>query len=105
MSGASERANGRASGPVLQYVFLAVIEHSAMYTKTTDTDRVPTSKAFLRYTRALIQTLSLKRVCDALLLKFCKKKNTRAGRAGLAGRASYTVKSRNTGQRVTEIRQ
>ena len=30
MSGASERANGRASGPVLQSVFLAVIDHSAM---------------------------------------------------------------------------
>ena len=30
MSGASERANGRASGPVLQSVFLAVIDHSAL---------------------------------------------------------------------------
>ena len=29
VSGASERANGRASGPVLQSVFLAVIDHSA----------------------------------------------------------------------------
>ena len=28
MSGASERANGRASGPVLQTVFLAVLDHS-----------------------------------------------------------------------------
>ena len=28
MSGASKRANGRASGPVLQSVFLAVIDHS-----------------------------------------------------------------------------
>ena len=28
MSGARERANGRASGPVLQSVFLAVIDHS-----------------------------------------------------------------------------
>ena len=28
VSGASERANGRASGPVLQSVFLAVIDHS-----------------------------------------------------------------------------
>ena len=28
VSGASERANGRASGPVLQSVFLAVIVHS-----------------------------------------------------------------------------
>ena len=30
VSGASERANGRASGPVLQSVFLAVIDHSAI---------------------------------------------------------------------------
>ena len=30
VSGASERANGRASGPVLQSVFLAVIDHSAV---------------------------------------------------------------------------
>ena len=30
MSGASERANGRASGPALQSVFLAVIDHSAL---------------------------------------------------------------------------
>ena len=30
MSGASERANGRASGPVLLSVFLAVIVHSAL---------------------------------------------------------------------------
>ena len=30
MSGASERANGRASGPVLQSVFLAVFDHSAL---------------------------------------------------------------------------
>ena len=30
MSGASERANGRASGPVLQFVFFAVIDHSAL---------------------------------------------------------------------------
>ena len=29
MSAASKRANGRASGPVLQSVFLAVIDHSA----------------------------------------------------------------------------
>ena len=29
MSNASEQANGRASGPVLQSVFLAVIDHSA----------------------------------------------------------------------------
>ena len=29
MSGASERANGRASGPVRQSVFLAVFDHSA----------------------------------------------------------------------------
>ena len=29
VSGASERANGRASGPVLQSVFLAVFDHSA----------------------------------------------------------------------------
>ena len=29
VSGASERANGRASGPVLQSVFLAVFEPSA----------------------------------------------------------------------------
>ena len=28
MSGASERANGRASGPVLQSVFLVVLAHS-----------------------------------------------------------------------------
>ena len=27
---ASERANGRASGPLLQYVFLAVLDHSAV---------------------------------------------------------------------------
>ena len=30
VSGASERANGRASGPVLQSVFLAVIDHSGL---------------------------------------------------------------------------
>ena len=30
VSGASERANGRASGPVLQSVFLAVFDHSAL---------------------------------------------------------------------------
>ena len=30
MSGASERANGRASGLVIQSVFLAVFVHSAM---------------------------------------------------------------------------
>jgi len=29
VSGASERANGGASGPVLQSVFLAVFDHSA----------------------------------------------------------------------------
>ena len=28
VSGASERANGQASGPVLQSVFLAVLDHS-----------------------------------------------------------------------------
>ena len=28
MSGASDRANGRASGPILQSVFLAVLDHS-----------------------------------------------------------------------------
>ena len=31
VSGASERANGRASGPVLQSVFLAVFDHSVMW--------------------------------------------------------------------------
>ena len=31
VSGASERANGRASGPVLQSVFLAVIDHRVVY--------------------------------------------------------------------------
>ena len=34
VSGASERANGRASGPVLQSVFLAVIDHSEMFLGT-----------------------------------------------------------------------
>ena len=29
MSGASERANGQASGPVLQSVFLVILDHSA----------------------------------------------------------------------------
>ena len=29
MSGASKQANGQASGPVLQSVFLAVLDHSA----------------------------------------------------------------------------
>ena len=28
MSGASEQANGRASGPILQSVFLVVLDHS-----------------------------------------------------------------------------
>ena len=32
VSEVSERANGRASGPVLQSVFLAVIDHSALLT-------------------------------------------------------------------------
>ena len=31
MSGASEGANGRASDPVLQSVFLAIIDHSAIW--------------------------------------------------------------------------
>ena len=31
VSSASEQANGRASGPVLQSVFLAVIDHSALF--------------------------------------------------------------------------
>ena len=30
VSGVSERANGRASGPVLQSVFLAVLDHSVI---------------------------------------------------------------------------
>ena len=30
VNGASERANGRASGPVLQSVFLVVLAHSVM---------------------------------------------------------------------------
>ena len=30
MSGASEQANGRASGPVFQSVFLVVLDHSAL---------------------------------------------------------------------------
>ena len=34
MSDASEQANGRASGPVPQSVFLAVIDHSAMNQST-----------------------------------------------------------------------
>ena len=29
MSGVSERANGRASGPILQSVFLVILAHSA----------------------------------------------------------------------------
>ena len=36
MSGASERANGRASGPVLQSVFLAVFDHSAYITHVAE---------------------------------------------------------------------
>ena len=34
MSGASERANGQASGPVLLSVFLAVFDHSALFNMT-----------------------------------------------------------------------
>ena len=30
MSGASERVNGRASGPVIQSIFLAVLDRSAV---------------------------------------------------------------------------
>ena len=36
VSGASERANGRASGPVLQSVFLAVYDHSALRYEKND---------------------------------------------------------------------
>ena len=35
MSGASERANGRASGPVLQSLFLTVIDHSVLENSRT----------------------------------------------------------------------
>ena len=35
VSGARERANGRASGPVLQSVFLAVIDHSVLEETST----------------------------------------------------------------------
>ena len=34
MSGASERANGRASGPVLQSVFLVVLDHSVLFSSS-----------------------------------------------------------------------
>ena len=39
MSGASARANGRASGPVLQFVFLAVINHSGGGCKGEEKDK------------------------------------------------------------------
>ena len=36
MSGVSERANGQASGPVLQSVILAVLDHSGRLKKPID---------------------------------------------------------------------
>ena len=41
VSGASERANGRASGPVLQSVFLAVIDHSEVVAMVFAFSRIP----------------------------------------------------------------
>ena len=41
VSGASERANRRASGPVLQSVFLAVLDHSAPPPKKKRRKRIP----------------------------------------------------------------
>ena len=38
MSGASERAHGRASGPVLQSVFVAVLDHSVRYSSLHRSD-------------------------------------------------------------------
>ena len=38
MSGASDRANGRASGPVLESVFLAVIDHSVSLFSSSQKD-------------------------------------------------------------------
>ena len=44
VSSASERASGRASGPVLQSVFLAVLDHSDVKAA-----KIPTSEAFWRF--------------------------------------------------------
>ena len=46
MSGASERANGRANGPVLQSVFLVVIDHSATEDFKTCHDKRPFMSKF-----------------------------------------------------------
>ena len=48
MSGASERANGRASGPVFQSVFLAVINHSGRVRKKACIYGVKASKEICR---------------------------------------------------------
>ena len=47
MSGASERANGGASGPVLQSVFLAVIDHSEVIEVLKQRRRKRSEKGFL----------------------------------------------------------
>ena len=40
MSGASEQANGRASGPALQSVFLVVLRHSAVGEEAVSTRKL-----------------------------------------------------------------
>ena len=44
MSGASEQANGRASGPVLQSVFLAVFDHSSVVERSKEKTKRTISK-------------------------------------------------------------
>ena len=39
VSGASEQANGRASGPVLQFVFLVILNHSGEVEKAQSRSR------------------------------------------------------------------
>ena len=44
VSGASKRANGRASGPVLQSVFLAVLDHSVLILQLASSNPPPDSR-------------------------------------------------------------
>ena len=78
VSGASELANGRASGPVLQSVFLAVLDHSALgflspsrcvppYMLTVASARLPKNCTCVHEKKLLTHAPACKRVTRATM--------------------------------------
>ena len=71
MSGASERANGRASGPVLMSGFLVDLDHSAMVAVAVRVIKMATPGVTKMAAEALVIVLEMVAIDERVIVEDC----------------------------------